>query len=149
MSFLRVAMAVGQFAFITLLGMHAAHTAESPNTCTESAQRYWKTFRVAALKSNTHLVADLSRFPFKLRGTLDDSEARELSREDFIKFFPILLKTDPGLTPTPTTMKAFVKTNTKLSQSFCNASGNQIRVGTWVFELGPDGWRFVQAFVED
>jgi hypothetical protein len=93
-------------------------------------------------KGDTHLIADLSLFPFKLRGTLDDSEARELSREDFIKLFPAFLKTDPGLAPTPTTMKTFVKRNTKLAQSFCNASGNQIRVGTWVFELRPEGWRF-------
>lgn len=149
MTFRHVAIAAGQLAFIIVLGMHSASSAESPNACTNSAQQYWKTFRVAALKNNPPLVADLSRFPFKLRGTLDDSEVRELAREDFIKLFPKLLKTDPGLSPTATTMRAFVKATTRLSPSFCNSSGNQVRVGTWVFELESEGWRFVQAFVED
>jgi hypothetical protein len=49
MSFRHIAMAIGRFAFIALLGTHLAHTAESPNTCTENAQQYWRTFRVAAL----------------------------------------------------------------------------------------------------
>jgi hypothetical protein len=149
MSFRHVVTAVGRFALIVLLSLPSAHATESANTCPDSAQQYWKTFRVVALKGNPRLVADLSRFPFKLRGTLDDSVARELTREDFVRLFPTFLKTDPGLTPTATTMRAFVKATTKLSPAFCNASGNQIRVGAWVFELGSEGWRFVQAFVED
>ncbi len=149
MSFRQVAIAAGQFAFMALMGAHLSSAAESSHACTDSAQQYWKTFRVAALKNNPALVADLSRFPFHLRGSLDDSEMRELARQDFIKVFPKLLKTDPGLSPTPSTMRAFARATTKLSPSFCNASGNQVRVRTWVFELEPEGWRFVQAFVED
>jgi hypothetical protein len=118
-------------------------------SCIDSAQQYWKAFRIAAIRSNLSAVANMSQFPFELRGTLDESNKRQVLYKEFIRLFPTLLKTDPGLSPTPTTMKSLLTTTTRLLPSFCNSYGNQFRVGTWVFQLTPEGWRFVQAFIDD
>lgn len=137
------------FVFVVLLGGHIDSATAAETVCTDSAQQYWKAFRQAVLQGKLSVVADLSRFPFELGGTLDNSERRHVLRKEFIRLFPSYLKADPGLSPAPTTMKSLLKVTAYLSPSFCNSYGNQFRVGTWVFELTPQGWRFVQAFVDD
>jgi hypothetical protein len=141
--------AARQVVFLMAVAMYITSVSAVAGTCPDHAQRYWQTFRAAALGSNLTAIVDLSYFPFETRGTLDDSPKRQINRQDFIKLFPQLLKTDPGLSPTPTTMKSLLKTSPRLSSSFCNLDANQFRVGTWVFELKPEGWRFIQAFVDE
>lgn len=123
----------------------SAHTA---GVCTEAAQEYWTHFRKAARRSNAERVADLGSFPFKLKPTLDSSEATQIGRDEFIERFPELLKVDPGLNANPTTMRSMVEKHPRLSARFCNSKGNQFRVGAWLFQLTPEGWRFVQATVD-
>lgn len=117
--------------------------------CHASAQKYWTAFRAAALQQDPSALARLSKFPFAVSGALDDSGKREVTREKFAEIVPVLLGTDPGLSPQPTTMKDLLRATTRLSPSSCNASGNQFRVGAWVFELTAEGWRFAQAFVDE
>lgn len=117
--------------------------------CPETAQRYWDTFRRSVVNGDPQAVADASRFPFLVNGTLDDSNIRRVQRKTFIRLLPSLLRTDPGLTAEPSTMKALIQATEQLSPTFCNARGNQMRVGSWVFEQTPQGWRFVQGFLDD
>jgi hypothetical protein len=117
--------------------------------CADDAQRYWKSFRDAAIRGKSDIVANLSTFPFEVRGTLDESPTRRLPRAEFLKVWPRLLRSDPGLTPTPTTMKAFVKHSSRLEETSCTTGSDQFRVGNWLFKLQPEGWRFVTAFVDD
>ena len=124
----------------------AAHTA---GPCTEAAQTYWKTFRQAVQRNDAVRLADLAAFPFDIKPTLDSTETRQVAREEFIRLVPGLLKTNPGLTANPTSMQRFTQTHRRLSASFCNAQGNQVRVGAWLFQLKPQGWRFVQAVVDE
>ena len=147
---LRKAYAV--FSLCVLLmatGFYTTAASETSVSCPNSAQQYWEKFRGDVLGHNLPMITNQSQFPFELRGLLDESEKKQINRNDFIKVFPKLLSTDPGLSPTATTMKSLVITTSRLSPSFCNAYGNQFRVGTWVFELKPEGWRFVQAFIDD
>jgi hypothetical protein len=117
--------------------------------CRDDAQRYWSTFRAAALKSAVDKVATFAKFPFEIRGTLDDGATRKLARADFVKAWPRLLRSDPGLSAKPTTMKAFIKANVLLTPGFCSGEPEQFRVGNWVFQLTSNEWRFVKAFVEE
>lgn len=144
-----VSILVSLFAFFVLLGLHSLSATGAACNCTDSAQQYWMAFRIAALRGNLQAVANMSRFPFELRGTLDESDTRQVLRDEFISHFPALLNTDPGLSPAQATMKSLIEATTLLSPSSCNSYGNQFRVGTWVFELTPEGWRFVQAFVDE
>lgn len=138
-----------QFIFIALAAVYSVLAIAEPNTCPDDAQKYWGTFRGAVLRGDMKAVSNATRFPFAINRTLDESEARNIDCKEFIKALPELLAVDPGLSPTPTTMKSFLKATPRLSQSSCNSYGNQFRVGTWVFELTPVGWLFVQAFVDE
>ncbi len=138
-----------RFVFIVLLGLQSLSAMAGGNACPETAQQYWKDFRISVLRGNLTAIANASRFPFVISGTLDESAKRRVDRKEFGRFFPALLKADPGLSPTPTTMRSLVKTTTRLPPSFCNSYGNQFRVGAWVFELTSERWRFVEGFVDD
>lgn len=135
--------------FVSMAGLQATSAMAKGTSCRVGAQDYWKTFRAAALQENPSALAKLSRFPFYLKGALDESDTRQIPREKFADIVPVLLGTDPGLSPAPATMKDLVQATTRLSPSFCNTQGNQFRVGSWVFELTAEGWRFVRAFIDE
>ena len=123
--------------------------ARDPAPCGDGAQNFWHVFRAAALKGQTNTLADLSAFPFEVRGTLDEEAPRALTRKEFLERWPSLLSSDPGVSAKPTSMRAFIRTHERLAPSFCETGGWQFRVGNWVFQNRSDSWRFVQAFVED
>ena len=145
LSFLSVARAAAAAAFLTFI---AAACAQAPGPCPANAQDYWAAFRTSTLNNQPAAIADLTRFPFTVTGVID-AGSREMNRAEFMSRWPALLIEDPGMTPQSSTMEAFVRATPTLRPSFCNGSGNQLRVGLWVFQLGTEGWRFVQAFVED
>ena len=136
-------------SLVFLSGLVACSPAAQANACPDNAQEYWKTWRAAAMQAETEVVANGTQFPFMVNGLLDENEKQQLARSEFKKQFPNLLKADLGLSATPSTMEALLKATPELSKSFCNANGNQFRVGAWVFHRSPEGWRFVQAFVDN
>lgn len=117
--------------------------------CPEGARAFWHAFREDALSGDPARIAARTRFPFQLRGTLDASGTRKVEPRDFPKVVPKLLEADPGLAPTPSTMRKLAAATVTPAAESCNASGTQLRVGTWVFALTDQGWRFVQAYVDD
>jgi hypothetical protein len=117
--------------------------------CPESAQTFWKAFRVKALKKNPPLLLKYVQFPFEVRGSLDSSGKKELNEKEFVSSYPLFLSTDPGVSPEPTTMEVFVKQTVRIPKTACAEAGTEFRIGTWSFNLTPEGWRFVRAFVED
>jgi hypothetical protein len=143
----KISITVNRFMFFVLLGLNTLPVISAGNPCSESAQEYWAAFRTAVDQGDILTIANLSRFPFEVKGILDESDEREVLPEEFISLFPSLLEIDPGMAAAPTTMRHFVDENPYLSASFCNIHGNQFRVGAWVFELTSMGWRFSQAFL--
>ncbi|MDR2208395.1 MAG: hypothetical protein LBE22_05430 [Azoarcus sp.] len=133
--------------FVGLLGLQSIPARAGEDACPETAQQYWQKFRASVHQSNLIAITDVSYFPFVIHGTLDDSEKRSVDREEFIKIFPALLEADPGLSPAATTMKSLVETTLRLTPSHCKA--NQFRVGDWVFHLTSEGWRFVEAYIDN
>ena len=117
--------------------------------CVDGAQKYWKTFRTAMMKSDTKVTIKMTRFPFKISEILDDSETKEVNSKEFVNNIPAFLKSDPGLTPDLSTMKEFIKHTDKLQKNHCSEDGNRFRVGNWLFENTNSGWRFVQANIDE
>lgn len=132
---------------VLMASLVTGHAAEAD--CPESAQAFWKGFRAAVLRGDARRVADVSEFPFTVKGTLDDSPTRSLQRPAFIQSYRRLADADPGLTPEPSTMKSLVRQTRNLSPGACTNQGNTFRVGGWQFEAKPAGWRFVLAVVDD
>ena len=121
----------------------------SANACPESAQQFWKTFRQAALANDTEKLSELTQFPLHIRGTLDDSPAKNINKSEFKKLLPAILGADPGMTEEPSTMTKYIQGFEKLSVNFCNPSGDQIRIGNWVFVQNNKTWRLVKAYIEE
>lgn len=117
--------------------------------CPEGARAFWQSFREDALSGDPARIAARTRFPFQLGGTLDASGVKKVERTEFADLVPKLLAADPGLSPTPTTMRKLAAATTAPTPESCNGDGTQLRVGTWVFALTDQGWRFVQAYVDD
>ena len=130
-------------------GTAGAGPPQSSVACVRGVQEFWQIFRAAALKSQTDTLADLSAFPFEVRGTLDESTTQKLTRAEFVKRWPSLLNSDPGMSPRATSMRVFVKAHARLRRDSCEDGGRQFRVGNWIFQNRSDSWRFVRAFVED
>jgi hypothetical protein len=117
--------------------------------CPESTQTFWRTFRAKALTKNPSSLLKYVRFPFEVRGNLDSSGKKEISEKGFVSSYALLLSTDPGMSPEPTTMEALIKKTVKVPKTACDEAGTGFRIGTWTFNLTSEGWRFVGAFVED
>jgi hypothetical protein len=120
-----------------------------PPACPASAQAFWSWFRSSALSRKTAAMADAARFPFVVRGQLDSSGQRELTREQFVALVPALLAADPGTSATPTTMEALVASTKTLPAPACSGEGRQFRVGVWSFALTSAGWRFQTAYLDE
>ncbi len=144
-----VSMALSRWAVCLLsFGAVALPVMADTSACPDSAQHYWKAFRQSVLRGDHVAVTQATRFPFEVRGTLDESDRRLIDQKDFASLLPALLKADPGLFPQPSTMRSLLKASSRLKPSACNVQGDQLRVGVWVFERTPEGWRFVRGYLD-
>lgn len=138
-----------RFLVPLLIALSAQVTAAAEAGCPDSANKFWKTFRQVVLKGDKRRIASYVHFPFEMRGALDSSGVRRVSRDDFPAKLSLLTKADPGMLPTPSTMAELVRSTPELQPRSCSPEGNEFRVGAWQFELMPQGWRFVRAYVGD
>lgn len=140
-----------QLGLLILTMTHAATSSAAPPvyTCPDSAQKFWKEFRQAALQSDLPALSRMTHFPLKVRGDLDDSPTKQISQSEFNKIFPVLQKTNPGMGEGSTSMKTYINKNETLPPTSCNKYGNQFRVGSWVFVVENNTWLLTQAFTEE
>jgi len=131
-----------------LLGAFSGQVTAAKAQCPESAYKFWKSFRQTVLRGDKQKVADYVHFPFEIRGALDSSERRKMNREEFVTKFTKLTTTDPGLSAEPSTMINLVQSTPRLAPGSCSQAGDEFRVGAWGFELNPQGWHFVRAYLE-
>lgn len=141
------------FVLATMLVACQDPASAEKSACPESAQQYWKVFRDAVLKNDLQRVADLTQYPFRLSiGSLDFNRRDVyLDRKEFTATFPRFLSIDPGISGAHKTMKNYLEAESSIPtpSKACAPDGGLFRVGDWVFELKPAGWRFVQAYVGD
>lgn len=139
---------VCQFVLLAILAACQEQVTAEKNPCPESAQQFWKTFRSAILKNDIQAIADITQFPFQLSvGSLDFNRKEILlNRKKFIAIFPKLLPVDPGISEAHKTMKGYAEAMSSIPSKSCMSDGALFRIGDWVYELKPEGWRFVQAF---
>ncbi len=106
---------------------------------------YWRELRPALLTANAESVARLTKFPFTVRGELDDDPVRAIERPAFPAMLRQLLAQDVGLSPEPESLTQYLKRVDTVPPSA--VSGTTARVAGMQFALGPDGWRFVGAYL--
>lgn len=106
---------------------------------------YWRELRPALLAANDESVARLTKFPFTVRGELDDDPVRSIERPAFPAILRQLLAQDVGLSPEPEPLSRYLKRVDTVPASA--VTGTAVRVASMQFELGSDGWRFVGAYL--
>jgi hypothetical protein len=106
---------------------------------------YWRELRPALLAANAESVARLTKFPFTVRGELDDDPVRAIERPAFPAILRQLLAQDVGLSPEPEPLSHYLKRVDTVPPSA--VAGATARVAGMQFALGPDGWRFVGAYL--
>lgn len=106
---------------------------------------YWRELRPALLSANAESVARLTKFPFTVRGELDDDPVRAIERPAFPAILRQLLAQDVGLSPEPEPLSHYLKRIETVPPSA--VTGKTARVASMQFALGSDGWRFVGAYL--
>ena len=107
--------------------------------CEPSIHPFWKKFRAAVLAEDAEAVADMTHFPVAVSG-------KALSRAEFIKQFPRLLKVPPTdfsflSKPNMTSMKEVIRNYPTLEKNACAPPGTLLHFDRWAFDLKPEGWR--------
>ena len=72
---------VSQLMCVVLFGLWSFSATAAASSCPDNAQAYWKMFRIDALQGKSAKVANATRFPFAINGTLDEGEKRLIDRE--------------------------------------------------------------------
>jgi hypothetical protein len=108
---------------------------------------YWRELRPALLAANAESVARLTKFPFTVRGELDDDPVRTIDRPAFPGILRQLLAQDVGLSPEPEPLSRYLKRLDTVPPSA--VAGTSARVASMQFTLGSDGWRFVGAYLAE
>jgi len=111
-------------------------------------QDFWLEFRRAVLVGDKEHVAALTRFPFHIRGPLDTDSVVAYDRQAFLGIVDRLLEQDPGLRPEPERMRDLIDRTDSVTSRHLGDGGRTARIGVFVFERGPDGWRFSRAYVD-
>lgn len=109
---------------------------------------FWTEFRQAVLASDSGKLASLTRFPFVVRGMLDDDPVKKYQKSDFTHLLPILLQQDPGLSETPDTMENLIRKTVKPTPKNLEPAGTSARVGVFSFKKLEGKWYFTEAYIE-
>jgi hypothetical protein len=151
MSHIRSGFVISKLLLLFALTACNFSASADKSLCQDSAQKYWKSFRTKVIQSDVKGVAELTQFPFFISSGIvdDDRQNKPVSKEEFIKQYPLLLIMDPGLSIEASTMFDLINSNEKLKDISCSDDGAQFRVGDWVFEYKPNGWKFVQAYTDE
>jgi hypothetical protein len=104
---------------------------------------FWRELRPALLAANAESVARLTKFPFTVRGELDDDPVRAIERPAFPGLRQLLAQ-DVGLSPEPESLSRYLKRVDTVPPRAI--AGTVARVASMQFVLGSDGWRFVGAY---
>lgn len=106
---------------------------------------YWRELRTALLAADAESVARLTKFPFTVKGELDDDPVQAIERPAFPAMLRQLLAQDVGLSPDPEPLSHYLKRVDTVPPDA--VAGTTARVASMQFALGPDGWRFVGAYL--
>ena len=115
--------------------------------CRASAQTFWESFRQAAATGDSAGLAELSRFPLQIEGTLDE-ELEPLARNAFESRVPGLLAADTGLKEDSYPQRQLVADTAQAPDVECLGAAGAFRVGSMAFERSDGAWHLVKIYME-
>lgn len=139
------AAAVLAATFMLLSPLAAAEEVRQP----PAFATFWPPFRAALLADDIATVASATRFPLEVRGELDSSPVRRITKDDLGPVLRRTLDADSGLSLRDTlTNRDMVKRVTDLGQATVGVTVRRdtARVGAFDFARGAKGWRLVRLY---
>lgn len=123
---------------------------ETADPRTESVFRlYWVDFRQAALSNDFKTLRRLTRFPFELKGPLEDDKVKKYPAREFDLIWPRLLEADPkSWGPIRDSMRELIERREEPSvEEIAAEPSGEIQIGIFVFRKSKNRWRFTRAII--
>lgn len=123
---------------------------ETADPRTESVFRlYWVEFRQAALSNDFKTLRRLTRFPFELKGPLEDDKVKKYPAREFDLIWPRLLEADPkSWGPIRDSMRELIERREEPSvEEIAAEPSGEIQIGIFVFRKSKNRWRFTRAII--
>ncbi len=108
---------------------------------------FWNSFRKAVLSNDYHSILLLTKFPFKIKSTLDNDEVKIVTQKGFAPIYQRLLAENTGLTVKPQIMLKFIEQNPVVVETWINS--DEAVVGVFRFSKVSGHWYFVSGYLED
>ena len=125
----------------------AAGVAPTTGTRQVDFSVYWRELRAALLSADPESASRWAEFPFTVRGEMDDDPVRQIERAGFADIVRRLLAQDVGLSAEPEPLSRYLQ---RFPSPPADAvTGTTARVASMEFDLRPEGWRFVGAYLGD
>jgi len=133
--------------------METAKGTKQPEHSADAAlgqQAFWDTFRAAMASNDPGKVADLARFPFKVRGAMDSDPVESYDRAGFLKIYKRLVQQEVYSAGDGElqahSMRQVVGTHASTPPL---QQGDRFSVEQFEFERIDGQWRFVFAYLDD
>lgn len=127
-------------------------TQENIDPRTESVFRfYWVEFRRAALSNDFEKLRSLTRFPFEMKGPLEDDKVKKYPAREFDLIWPRLLEADPKLWgPIRDSMRELIERREEPNvEEIATEPSGEIQIGLFVFRKSKSRWRFIRAILAE
>lgn len=110
---------------------------------------YWVEFRRAALSNDFKTLRSLTRFPFELKGPLEDDKVKKYPAREFDLIWPRLLEADPkSWGPIRDSMRELIERREEPSvEEIAAEPSGEIQIGIFVFRKSKNRWRFTRAII--
>jgi hypothetical protein len=110
-------------------------------------QSFWSEFRSAVLSNDQHKIIQMTRFPFRTRGTLDTDPTKAYDRKAFAAIFNQLLDEDAGTGPNPKPMRDLVRETPVVNVRMLGDCGHAAHIGSFEFRSIDGRWKFTHAWL--
>ena len=146
------AMVICRFVVLFGLAFGTAHAAPQENQYSD-LDAYWKHFRQAVLSNNRDQLAELTRFPLRVRGTTDLEAEKKIGKAEFPRYIDLLLKqpiysTASGGGMQSRTLYQMVKEQESLPKK-AKVAVSSARFEQFEFALVGGRWLLVRAYLEE
>jgi hypothetical protein len=131
--------------FLFVSPVWAQGTSSEPSN-REEFLAFWEGFKDAVLNNDMDTVIELTEFPFKTRGVLDDDPEIEYTPDQFKLAWDRLLTIDPKTAELPTSMREIVLSFDQWNDQEILAGS--VRIGDFLFHKTGGRWLFYFAYME-
>jgi hypothetical protein len=124
------------------------HTYQDQVGTSDDFQNYWNDFRKAVINSDSLKLIELTNFPLKTHGFLDQDLQFLINKERFYYFFKVCLKMDTGWSIEPETNLALIKRTIKLEKGkYYTKVDDWCRVSAFSFNKINKQWKLTLIYI--